>query len=359
MSSQGTIVLRSSNIQNGKIDLTGIVRVSKEIPSKLVVNANDIIICARNGSKKLVGKSAIFPHIQESFTFGAFMAICKTPLFQYVHLFLLSDLFFSQLEDVTGTTTIYQLTQNRFNSFLLPLPPLAEQKRIAQEIDRLFTLIDQLEEDKAALQQLVSQLKSKILSLAIRGQLVPQDANDEPAEVLLKRINPEYKSRGNLHYKNLPKGWAVCKLEDILEYKQPQEYIVNSVDYDDSYNTPVLTAGKSFIIGYTNETEGIFNELPVIIFDDFTTASKYVDFKFKVKSSAMKILKPKGNVNLAYIHYFMSITRLISDTHKRYWISEYSKLIVPLPPLAEQQRIVEQVEKLFKQLDEIQNALAI
>ena len=358
MSSQGTIVLRSSNIQNGKIDLTDIVRVSKEIPSKLVVNANDIIICARNGSKKLVGKSAIFPHIQESFTFGAFMAICKTPLFQYVHLFLLSDLFFSQLEDVTGTTTIYQLTQNRFNSFLLPLPPLAEQKRIAQEIDRLFTLIDQLEEDKAALQQLVSQLKSKILSLAIRGQLVPQDANDEPAEVLLKRINPEYKSRGNLHYKNLPKGWAVCKLEDILEYKQPQEYIVNSVDYDDSYNTPVLTAGKSFIIGYTNETEGIFNELPVIIFDDFTTASKYVDFKFKVKSSAMKILKPKGNVNLAYIHYFMSITRLISDTHKRYWISEYSKLIVPLPPLAEQQRIVEQVEKLFKQLDEIQNALA-
>ena len=250
------------------------------------------------------------------------------------------------------------LSVNNINQIYIPLPPLKEQDRIANEIDRLFTLIEQLEEDKAALQQLVSQLKSKILSLAIRGQLVPQDANDEPAEVLLKRINPEYKSRGNLHYKNLPKGWAVCKLEDILEYKQPQEYIVNSVDYDDSYNTPVLTAGKSFIIGYTNETEGIFNELPVIIFDDFTTASKYVDFKFKVKSSAMKILKPKGNVNLAYIHYFMSITRLISDTHKRYWISEYSKLIVPLPPLAEQQRIVEQVEKLFKQLDEIQNALA-
>ena len=251
------------------------------------------------------------------------------------------------------------LSVNNINQIYIPLPPLKEQDRIANEIDRLFTLIEQLEEDKAALQQLVSQLKSKILSLAIRGQLVPQDANDEPAEVLLKQINPEYKSRGNLHYKNLPKGWAVCKLEDILEYKQPQEYIVNSVDYDDSYNTPVLTAGKSFIIGYTNETEGIFNELPVIIFDDFTTASKYVDFKFKVKSSAMKILKPKGNVNLAYIHYFMSITRLISDTHKRYWISEYSKLIVPLPPLAEQQRIVEQVEKLFKQLDEIQNALAI
>ena len=389
MSSQGTIVLRSSNIQNGKIDLTDIVRVSKEIPSKLVVNANDIIICARTeikkedfiypcyggngirGYTKQYNKEGIFSLIGRQGALCGNINIGKGKFFATEHAVVVNTFsetnvnwcfyFLKQLNLNQYATSTAQpgLSVNNINQIYIPLPPLKEQDRIANEIDRLFTLIEQLEEDKAALQQLVSQLKSKILSLAIRGQLVPQDANDEPAEVLLKQINPEYKSRGNLHYKNLPKGWAVCKLEDILEYKQPQEYIVNSVDYDDSYNTPVLTAGKSFIIGYTNETEGIFNELPVIIFDDFTTASKYVDFKFKVKSSAMKILKPKGNVNLAYIHYFMSITRLISDTHKRYWISEYSKLIVPLPPLAEQQRIVEQVEKLFKQLDEIQNALAI
>jgi len=87
----------------------------------------------------------------------------------------------------------------------------------------------------------------------------------------------------------LPKGWSICRLEDIVDYEQPQAYIVDSTEYSDTYKTPVLTAGKSFIIGYTNEQEGIYKNVPVIIFDDFTTDSKYVDFPFKVKSSAMKI----------------------------------------------------------------------
>ena len=100
-----------------------------------------------------------------------------------------------------------------------------------------------------------------------------------------------------------------------MDYEQPQAYIVNSTDYSDEYDTPVLTAGKSFIIGYTNETNGICDRLPVIIFDDFTTDSKLVDFPFKVKSSAMKILRTKGEINIDYIAYYMSITRLIGDTH--------------------------------------------
>ena len=110
----GTIVLRSSNIKDGKLDLTDIVRVNKVINDKLRVNVNDIIICARNGSRKLVGKSALITEIHEPMTFGAFMAICKTALYKYVYLFLQSDLFFSQLRKVSDTTTINQLTQNNF-----------------------------------------------------------------------------------------------------------------------------------------------------------------------------------------------------------------------------------------------------
>src|SRR6266849_5945724 len=83
-------------------------------------------------------------------------------------------------------------------------------------------------------------------------------------------------------------GWTIGKLEDLLDYIQPTEYIVESTEYRNNYKTPVLTPGKSFIKGYTNETKGIFNKLPVIIFDDFTTANKFVNFPFKVKSSAMK-----------------------------------------------------------------------
>ena len=151
----------------------------------------------------------------------------------------------------------------------------------------------------------------------------------------------------------MPNGWCECRLEDFIEYEQPQAYIVDSTNYSNEYETPVLTAGKSFIIGYTNETNGIFNNVPVLIFDDFTTDSKYVDFPFKVKSSAMKILKVNSRINIKYVSYFMNITRLISETHKRYWISEYSKLSILIPPKAEQDRIVEQVEFIFDKLDSI------
>lgn len=155
----------------------------------------------------------------------------------------------------------------------------------------------------------------------------------------------------------MPKGWAICSLENIVEYEQPTAYIVSSTDYDDSYPTPVLTAGKSFVIGHTNENDDIYTNLPCIIFDDFTTDSKLVDFPFKVKSSAMKILQVKREIHIEYVAMFMSITRLISDTHKRYWISEYSKIKIPMPPKDEQCRIVETVHILFAKLNKISDSL--
>lgn len=135
---KGTIVLRSCNIRNGKLALDDIVRVSSSISEKLLIEENDIIICARNGSKRLVGKSALIRNLTEPMTFGAFMAICKTPIYEYMFTYLQSDLFFGQLRDVSNTTTINQLTQNKFNDFLIPIPPVKEQERIAFKISQLF-----------------------------------------------------------------------------------------------------------------------------------------------------------------------------------------------------------------------------
>ena len=135
---KGTIVLRSCNIRNGKLALDDIVRVSSSISEKLLIEENDIIICARNGSKRLVGKSALIRNLSEPMTFGAFMAICKTPIYEYMFAYLQSDLFFGQLRDVSNTTTINQLTQNKFNDFLIPIPPIREQERIALKISQLF-----------------------------------------------------------------------------------------------------------------------------------------------------------------------------------------------------------------------------
>ena len=138
----------------------------------------------------------------------------------------------------------------------------------------------------------------------------------------------------------------------MLSYEQPTPYIVESTDYNDQYPTPVLTAGKSFILGYTNEQNGIFAEVPVIIFDDFTTSSQYVTFPFKVKSSAMKILKPNTDLVLPkYIFYRMQMIQFDASTHKRYWIQQYSKIKVSIPPLNEQARIVSCIEELFSELD--------
>lgn len=254
---------------------------------------------------------------------------------------------------VTGSAQP-KLNQDNLNRISVPLPPLAEQFRIVQAVEECKRIVNGIENNQIELQEAIDHTKQKILSLAIAGKLVSQDPSDEPAIVLMKCINPAFQASDNLHYEGiLPSGWTLCCLEDVLDYEQPQAYIVNSTDYSDDYKTPVLTPGKSFVLGYTNELSGICNHLPVIIFDDFTTESKYVDFPFKVKSSAMKILRARGEINLKYVAIFMSITRLVGDTHKRYWISEYSKIPIPIPPLREQGRIVLAAKHLLNQLDNL------
>ena len=161
--------------------------------------------------------------------------------------------------------------------------------------------------------------------------------------------NGNYRLSGDFYKEStemIHHAWPMVELGDVLDYEQPTKYIVDSVDYNDEFETPVLTAGKTFILGRTNETEGIFKEkLPVIIFDDFTTATKYVDFPFKVKSSAMKILHAdKDKIDIRFAFYSMQKIVFPVNEHKRYWISEYSKIKIPLPPLDIQKKIIDEIE---------------
>ena len=138
------------------------------------------------------------------------------------------------------------------------------------------------------------------------------------------------------------------KLEDYLKYEQPTKYIVANDEYSDEYDVPVLTAGKSFVLGYTNEKDNIFpkEQLPVIIFDDFTTDCKYVDFPFKVKSSAMKILHPINDANAKFLYYYMTQIKFNNTLHKRYWISEYSQLLIKELSNAEQNNFVKKMNRI-------------
>lgn len=269
----GTPVLRSSNIQNGKIDLQDLVRVNTPIKDNLWVQENDLLICARNGSKRLVGKTAKITGLNEPMSFGAFMAILRSPLNDYLEIFLNSPLFRKELDSVE-TTTINQITQKNLKNTVVPIPPKEIQMAIVEKVDELMQLCDQLEQQQnlstEAHEQLVDvllnaltssadadefqqnwqrisanfdllftteysieQLKQTILQLAVMGKLVKQDPNDEPASELLKQIAEEKaklvkegkikKSKplpeitDNEKPLELPSGWEWSRLGDICQ----------------------------------------------------------------------------------------------------------------------------------------------
>lgn len=157
--------------------------------------------------------------------------------------------------------------------------------------------------------------------------------------------------------KRLPgflKSWKTVELGEIFNYIQPTAYLVKTTDYDDSYKTPVLTAGKTFILGYTNETEGVFTKVPVVIFDDFTTATKYVDFPFKVKSSAMKILTIKDGLSIVFAYEAMQLIKFTVGGHERHWISKYSCLTIDIPDIEEQTSIAEVLSAADREIELLQ-----
>ena len=149
-------------------------------------------------------------------------------------------------------------------------------------------------------------------------------------------------------------GVVFVKLGDVLGYEQPTKYIVKCKEYQDK-GLPVLTAGQTFILGYTDEQDGIFEaskENPVVIFDDFTTSFHWVDFNFKVKSSAMKMLRvqSKKKVSFRFVYYAMKCIKYQTLEHSRQWISKYSQIEIPLPPIEVQNEIVRILDK-FTELE--------
>ena len=151
------------------------------------------------------------------------------------------------------------------------------------------------------------------------------------------------------------------KLGEVIDYEQPTKYIVENTNYDDKYDIPVLTAGQTFILGYTKEKKGIYNATksnPVIIFDDFTTSNHWVDFSFKIKSSAMKILKPKkGLITFRYCYHYIKTINIDVTEHKRMWISKFTNMKIPIPSLKTQEKIVEILDKFTNYVTELQSEL--
>ena len=228
-----------------------------------------------------------------------------------------------QIKGKVRIAGIPTLDSNVLEQFPIPIPPLRVQARIVEILDKFTQLEAELEKELAA------ELEARKKQYAYYRDQLLNFSQYPPLNV-----NIEWRALG-----------------EVCDYEQPTAYLVRNTNYSDQYPIPVLTAGKTFILGYTNETTGIYraSEHPTIIFDDFTTANKWVDFDFKAKSSAMKMLTSKDEkvCLLKYIYYWLNTLpadSIVGD-HSRQWISNYAQKLFPLPPLSEQRRIVDILDR--------------
>lgn len=211
--------------------------------------------------------------------------------------------------------SVVHLYGQQLSTLNVNFPSLQEQKKIADFLGAVDDKITGLRKRERLLTQYKKGVMQKIFTQTLRFKA--DDGSDFP-------------------------DWSATELSEILDYEQPTKYLVSSTEYSNDFDLPVLTAGKTFVLGYSDETHGVFENLPVIIFDDFTTANKFVDFPFKAKSSAMKMLKLKDKKNnLRFVFEAMQMMRFPIGEHKRYWISEYQYWPVRFPSLAEQQKIAD------------------
>ncbi len=278
---------------------------------------------------------------------------------EFVFAYISSQLIQQYLEDnLAGSTNQKELYIGVLSDLSFPLPPLAEQHRIVDEIEKWFSLIDIIENGKSDLQATIKQTKSKILDLAIHGKLVPQDPNDEPAIELLKRINPDFTPCDNGHYPQLPHSWSFAPMQTLCslvdgEKRNGMERINLDVKYlrGDS-EAKTLTFGKyvaanSFLILVDGENSGEVFRTPI---DGY-------------QGSTFKQLSINDNMNTDYVLQVINLHRKILRENKvgsaiPHLNKKLFKAIeVPIPPYGEQKRIVEAVNLAFKRLDVIMESL--
>ena len=259
-----------------------------------------------------------------------------------------------KLDDYITGSAQPKLSQDNLNKIPIVLPPLAEQQRIIAEIKKWFTLIDQIEQDKADLQTTIELTKSKILDLAIHGKLIPQDPNDEPAIELLKRINPDFTPCDNGHYTQLPEGWAICKMKQITSITNGK-----SQKNVETLNGIYPIYGSGGVIGRANQylciagstiigRKGTINN-PIFVEEHFWN----VDTAFGLKANDAILDK--------YLYYFclsFDFSKLDKSTAMPSLTkTSIGNVLIPIPPYKEQERIVAKIDMVLDTMNEILRAV--
>ena len=408
ISEEGTIVLRSCNIRNGKIDLEDLVRVKTDIRDNQYIEENDILICARNGSRSLVGKCAVMNNIGEKASFGAFMAVFRSICYRYVYHYF-NTLLFRSAFDNDDSKQINQVTQAILRDTMIPLPPFAEQERIISTLDETFALVDLVNEETENIESLIKSTKAHILDLAIRGKLVPQNLDDEPASVLLERIRAEkeelikqgkikrdkkesiiFKGEDNSYYEKI--GNTITCIDDELPFEIPETWTWSRIEY--------ICNIKSGVTYPADEEQAIGEKMYVKVGDmnlalnefEICGSSRYITrFKsehlipqgsiiFPKRGGAIATNKkklvfkdsilidlntmaitPHGNIDLLYFYYWfqgIDLAQLYNGTSiPQINNRDIAPLLIPIPPAKEQKRIANVIQQIYSIIRDIEKSL--
>ena len=399
----GTIVLRSCNIKNGKINFADLVRVQADIRENQYIYKNDILICARNGSQSLVGKCAIMQDLPEAASFGAFMAVFRSICNQYVYYYFNMSLFRSSFSN-DDSKQINQVTQAILRDTLIPLPPFAEQTRIVAKLHEILSLADFINDGTEQIEMIITNAKSKILDLAIRGQLVPQDPADEPASVLLERIRAEkeelikqgkikrdkkesviFRGEDNSYYlrtgelvesledwdfEELPDGWSVCCLGELCDYGNCTN--IDTADIADSawiLDLEDIEKDSGIVLQKVRQGERNAGSTKHRFHKGQVLYSKLRPYLNKVVladedgycTSEILPLEFDRNILPQYARYFLMSPTFLRYANKcsygvkmpRLGTTDGKKAIIPVPPVKEQKRIVMAIELAFAKLASI------
>ena len=354
-------LLRITDIQNNKVDWETVpfTDFDDDKVASYILYDGDIVF-ARTGAT--VGKSYLIKGLSQKAIYASYLIRVQTfdlILPEYVKLFFESGYYWEQIELTSVGIGQPNVNGTILGSLNIPLPPFAEQKRIVIEIDRWLSLLEQIEQGKANLQIAIKQTKSKILDLAIHGKLVPQDLNDEPASELLKRINPKAEiTCDNEHYPKLPKGWSITSMQEVcglFDGERQEDRLLTNLDakflrgFSDG---KVIKAGRyvpanTYMILVDGENSG----------EVFQTSTE------GYQGSTFKQLNINENMNEKFVLHIINLHRkslrenkvgsAIPHLNKKL----FKAIPVPIPPYAEQERIIDAINAAYALLTVIEENL--
>ena len=384
----GTPVLRSNNIKNNKLIFEDLIKVNCEIREKQYISKNDILICARNGSKALVGKCAIYNGELGLTSFGAFMAVYRTLCFEYVYYYFQTKVFRRYFEN-ENNKQINQVTQSILKDAIIPLPPINEQKRIIDKISKAFEQLDIIDDLQLQYASDHEVLKSKIIDAGIQGKLTEQLPEDGTAEELLKQIeiqkNTILKNRkgrvdkkikdidGDFPYE-IPNHWKWIRFGNIGLFKKGPfgSALTKSMFVPKGENTVKVyeqqhainkdnTLGTYYITReYFDDSMSGFEVLPgdIIVSCAGTIGETYImpdDIEQGIINQALMRVTLAEGVNREFFQYYFdaNLKKSAQNESNGCAIKNIPPFDVmknwyfPIPPLEEQERIVEKIKKVL------------